>query len=264
MKTVVIEGGDGAGKTTLARALATEISKYAGYEGYYLRFPSDGIDGFRNFFLAQNAERPTLDSAANEVSWRSGYKQTIPPLTNLLHITADFNYGFNALLGSPAVAAVYKRKAQPVFVIDRELLSTIVYQILYPYALDKADLPQVVHQRNIMCAILRTVAEANPVHKHSLLIFLDTAAHGCVPQRADVFDGLNQDRLGKHFMDLYMALGGEEGRASLDCLNSKAPFFATRHIDWLRERFPDRMALSAFSDTSANMAAAIAKKVCDV
>lgn len=262
MKTIVIEGNDGSGKTTLAKALAAEISRRDGYEGYYLRFPSDGVAGFRRFFLAQDASRPTLDITTHEVVWEAGPHQSIPPLTNLLHIAADFNYTFNALMESPALHAVTKRKAEPVLVIDRELLSTIVYQVLYPYAAVKADQPGVADQRRVMLDVLRIVVAECPIIQHTLLVLLDTTANGHVPQYADVFDAHDQHRLRKHFLDLYRALDGEEDYAPLDFLYKRPSPFVPRNIDWLRGRFEHRKCLPAFSAPSETMAISIADSVC--
>ena len=98
-KSIVIEGGDGVGKSTLAKHLASNITENLdGYEAFYARFPSNGVSGFREFFLNQKGSKPSIKN--QQLVWSESYQSGVPPITNLMHIMADFYYVYSVIPAS--------------------------------------------------------------------------------------------------------------------------------------------------------------------
>lgn len=250
-KTIVIEGGDGVGKSTLAKALSKNLSHREGYEGFFMRFPSEAVEGFREFFLRQKGCRPLLED--NEVRWSSTYTSNIPPLTNLLHILADFSYVFSALPNAPDVVAAHRRGNTPVFVIDRELISTIVYQILYAFDLGKAEFDYVVEEKVHLFEVMKNIVASTPVDTtHNLLVHIRPENDKIKLTTDNSFDLYDQPQIQKHFADMYEAIV-DTPRRSLSFLHQND------NIEWLRNRFLSTTELQAFSDSSEALAEQVAE-----
>jgi thymidylate kinase len=248
-KTIVIEGGDGVGKTTLARETARQITALnAGYEGFYTRFPSDAIAGFRDFFLGQKGCRPLLEN--NEVVWSGTYASKIPPLSNLLHVLADFSYAFAALRSAPDVAAAAARGAVPVFVIDRELLSTVVYQVMYAFDQNKAAFDYIVAEKIHLFNTLRTIVTSTVVDKtHDLLVHVSTAGKENKLTPVNSFDLYDQRLIQKYFADLFDSMQ-QNNTAKLPFLAATPSGSNVNNLTWLKSRFKSAVEFKSFSKSS--------------
>jgi len=256
-RTILIEGGDGVGKTTLATHTAKAITDLnAGYEGFMLRFPSNAIDKFREFFLNQHGCRPLLID--NKVEWSPAYKSKIPPLSNLLHVLADFNYAYTAIDCAPDVMAAERRGITPVFVIDREMLSTVVYQILYAFDQGKAEFDHVIAEKLQLFRILRSiVSHTRSDIKHTLLVHLAPKKLQARPTGANTFDLYDQTLIQKYYADVYQAIAGETP-SNLRFLHDVPPGETVSNIDWLRARFNTIHTIKAFSKSSEELAVDLA------
>ena len=246
-KSIVIEGGDGVGKSTLAKHLASNITENLdGYEAFYARFPSNGVSGFREFFLNQKGSKPSIKN--QQLVWSDSYQSSVPPITNLMHIMADFYYVYSVIPASPDVHAIRERGNTPVLIIDRELLSTIVYQIMHPFSQGRGDTDAGLAQQQYMLDLLGGIVRGSETTNfaHDLLIHLGPENGEARMRGNDVFDNYDQPKIQRQFVSLCNVIKGKA--STLDHLVS------TGHFDWLKERFPTLVDVTAFSKPSVDLA----------
>ena len=251
-KSIVLEGGDGVGKSTLATEITRHINeKSSTYEAAEMGFPSSAIGGFRAFFLAQQGNRPSIDDG--KIIWKPNYHTGVPPMANLLMVLGDFIYVHSFLSGAPDIKTIEKRGKIPLIIFDRGILSTIVYQVLYPFQVNGVNRlitkSMQVEMMHIIEQVLSLPDMAIP--PHDKLVFLGSPDNEVRMTGDDTFDNFDQTRVNYCFSKTYSWLQGE-------AVSDMRLFEDEGMLPWLQSWYRTSQFIEAFSKPSEELALDIA------
>lgn len=255
--SIVVEGSDGVGKSTLVKEIVRQVNAAdSEYEACSLHLPSNGLSGFRDFFLQQKGGSPSIVNG--QLSWEPCQTSTVPPMTNMLQILGDMIYCYSALALSPHFRAIDDRGKTPLVVIDREILSTIVYQIMYPVPMEKEDADDKLASKLVMLETLQDILKSSIAGqiRHNLLVYIEPK-DGIIKiiGNDSTFDNFDQTKLQRHYENVFRVLASsDEG----------VPGFSgdmQAEIRWIGSRYASYMKFPAFSNTTEVLAASVVAKL---
>jgi hypothetical protein len=173
----------------------------------------------------------------------------VPPLTNLLQIVGDLEYVYSSLNFCPHFRAIDDRGKTPLLIVDRELISTIVYQVLYPIPMEKESEDDMILIKDRLLETLSSIlknAKAGEV-LHELLVYI-APKDGVIKMIGnDPFDNYDQPKLQRLYENTFNALGGAES------LSGFSPAIIDE-ICCISSRYQNLLKLTAFSKPTPQMA----------